>query len=160
MLIYVMYKAWNHPASLKYLMSGIRARFIVTYLKALFIFYKKKKATLWRLQWHIATFGDQVVALQRPSTGIWPTMWVFPESGPDAFSALGELHDPVTHLLTHRKIEAQFIGHRAPNMQALETYAQSVGGTTMSWEVLAQKARPRLMTKVFDELLSGLGSRE
>ena len=121
---------------------------------------KKKKATLWRLQWHIATFDDQVVALQRPSTGIWPTMWVFPESGPDAFSALGELHDPVTHLLTHRKIEAQFIGHRAPNMQALETYAQSVGGTTMSWEVLAQKARPRLMTKVFDELLSGLGSRE
>jgi len=45
-------------------------------------------------------------------------------------------------------------------MQALETYAQSVGGTTMRWEVLDQKARPRLMTKVFDELLSVLRSRE
>lgn len=121
---------------------------------------KKKKATLWHLHWHIVTCGDQVVALQRPSTGIWPTMWVFPESPPDEMSALGELHEPVTHLLTHKRIEAQFTGHRAPNIQALESFADSVGGTAMSWELLGQKARPRLMTKVFDELLSVLRSRE
>lgn len=114
----------------------------------------KKKAIRWELTWHIVRFGDFTVTIQRPETGVWAKLWAFPESPPPSdFHPLGELMKPVTHLLTHRKIEATIQGWEAPNKTAMEVYASEVGGEVLTWEELGQRAMPRLATKIFSDKL-------
>jgi len=113
----------------------------------------KKKVQRWELTWHIARFENDIVAIQRPDSGVWAKMWAFPETPPNShFIPLGALMKPVTHLLTHRRIEAIFQGWNAPNKAALEAYAKEVAGEVMTWSALKKRAMPRLVTKVFDAL--------
>ena len=113
----------------------------------------KKKVQRWELTWHIVRFENDIVAIQRPESGVWAKMWAFPETPPPShFLPLGALMKPITHLLTHRRIEAIFQGWNAPNKAALEAYAKEVAGEVMTWSALKKRAMPRLVTKVFDAL--------
>ena len=113
----------------------------------------KKKVQRWELTWNIARFENYIVAIQRPDSGVWAKLWAFPETPPAAdFHPLGALMNPVTHLLTHRRIEAIFQGWKATNKAEMEAYATEVGGEVMTWEELEKRAMPRLVTKVFDDL--------
>jgi len=112
----------------------------------------KKKAIRWELTWHIVRFENLIITIQRPEIGVWAKLWVFPEMPPSSeFHPLGELMQPVTHLLTHRKIEATIQGWDAPNKSAMEVYASEVGGEVLTWEELGQRAMPRLATKIFSD---------
>jgi len=114
----------------------------------------KKKAIRWELTWHIARFQNFTVTIQRPETGVWAKLWAFPETPPSKdFHALGELMKPVTHLLTHRKIEATIQGWEAPDKDTMESFAAHVGGEVITWEELGQRAMPRLATKIFSDAL-------
>ena len=114
----------------------------------------KKKAIRWELTWHIISFENFTIAIQRPETGVWAKLWAFPDSPPSSdFHSLGELMKPVTHLLTHRKIEATIQGWEAPNKVAMEVYASEVGGEVLTWKELGQRAMPRLSTKIFSDKL-------
>ena len=42
----------------------------------------KKKATAWDLTWHVVTHKGSVVAMKRPSEGVWANLWAFPELSP------------------------------------------------------------------------------
>ena len=116
----------------------------------------KKKPIRWELTWHIVRFENFIITIQRPETGVWAKLWVFPETPPlpSEFHPLGELMKPVTHLLTHRRIEATLQGWEAPNKTAMEVYASEVGGEVLTWEELGQRAMPRLATKIFSDKLS------
>jgi A/G-specific adenine glycosylase len=116
----------------------------------------KKKPIRWELTWHIVRFENFIITIQRPETGVWAKLWVFPETPPlpSEFHPLGELMKPVTHLLTHRRIEATIQGWEAPNKTAMEVYASEVGGEVLTWEELGQRAMPRLATKIFSDKLS------
>jgi A/G-specific adenine glycosylase len=114
----------------------------------------KKKAIRWELTWHIIRFENFTIAIQRPETGVWAKLWAFPETPPPSnFQSLGELMNPVTHLLTHRRIEATIQGWKAPNKAAMEVYASEVGGEVLTWKELSQRAMPRLATKIFSDKL-------
>jgi A/G-specific adenine glycosylase len=116
----------------------------------------KKKPIRWELTWHIVRFENFIITIQRPETGVWAKLWVFPETPPlpSEFHPLGELMKPVTHLLTHRRIEATIQGWEAPNKTAMEVYASEVGGEVLTWEELGQRAMPRLATKIFSDKFS------
>ena len=115
----------------------------------------KKKAIRWDLTWHIVRYKKFIVTIQRPETGVWAKLWAFPETQPsNEFHPLGELMKPVTHLLTHRRIEATIHGWEAPNKAAIDVYASEVGGEVLTWEELGQRAMPRLATKIFSDKLS------
>ena len=114
----------------------------------------KKKVQRWELTWHIVRYENFIVTIQRPEKGIWAKLWAFPESPtPSDCHPLGELMKPVTHLLTHRRIEATIQGWEAPNKAAIEVYASEVGGEVLTWEELGQRAMPRLATKIFSDKL-------
>ncbi len=118
----------------------------------------KKKPTSWKLNWHVVKCGRYVAVVQRPEDGVWAKLWAFPEHAPPGeFAAMGELFDPVTHVLSHRKITATIRGWEAPNREGLERFAQSQGGVAVEWVQLAGLARPRLMTKMWDQLSSFVG---
>ena len=113
----------------------------------------KKKPVPWDLNWHIATCGDLVVVVPRPDTGVWAKMWTFPEGPPSgSFASLGLLFDPVTHILSHRRITASFHGWQTREEEILRAYADEVGAHVMTWEDLGALARPRLLTKMWEEL--------
>ncbi|MGB1636372.1 MAG: A/G-specific adenine glycosylase [Flavobacteriales bacterium] len=113
----------------------------------------KKKPTSWKLNWHVVKWGNQVAVVQRPEDGVWAKLWAFPEHAPpDEFASLGKLFDPVIHVLSHRKITATMWGWEAPDQEGLERFAQSQGGTAVEWRLLEELARPRLMTKMWDQL--------
>ena len=114
----------------------------------------KKKVQRWELTWHIVRYENFIVTIQRPEKGIWAKLWAFPESPtPSDCHPLGELMKPVTHLLTHRRIEATIQGWEAPSKAAMEVYASEVGGEVLTWEELGQRAMPRLATKIFSDKL-------
>jgi len=113
----------------------------------------KKKPVPWELDWHVATCRDLVVVMQRPDAGVWAKMWTFPEGPPsDRLASLGLLFDPVTHILSHRRITASFHGWQAPDEASLRSYADEVAAYVMTWEELGALARPRLLTKMWEEL--------
>ena len=88
-------------------------------------------------------------------------MWVFPESAPASqFSNLGRLGEPVKHILTHKRIEASFQRWHAPDERSLVRYAQTLGGHMMTWDEFAARPRPRLLTKIWDDLLHNAGVAE
>ena len=121
----------------------------------------KKKPQAWDLTWHVVTHGDHVAVVQRPATGVWATMWCFVEpSPPDTFAKVGDLCDPVSHILTHKRITATFTHWQAPHRDALETYAREHGGEVVSWAEFEGRARPRLLTKMWDALLRASAHRE
>ena len=114
----------------------------------------KKKPQAWDLTWHVVTHGDRVAVVQRPETGVWATMWCFPETPPPAtFAEVGNLGDPVTHILTHKRITATFTLWQAPDRDALEAFAHKHSGELVTWSEFEARARPRLLTKVWDVLL-------
>ena len=49
----------------------------------------KKKATTWDLTWHVVTHKGSVVAMKRPSEGVWANLWAFPELPPDILCSCG-----------------------------------------------------------------------
>ena len=113
----------------------------------------KKKVQRWNLTWHIARYENYIVAIQRPKSGVWAKLWTFPESPPSVnFHPRGELMKPITHLLTHRRIEAKFQGWKAPNKAAMKAYASAVGGEVLTRDELEKLAMPRLITKIFSQL--------
>jgi len=114
----------------------------------------KKKAEAWALTLHVAVHGDKVAVVQRPETGIWASLWSLPETPPpSSFSRLGTLGHPVTHLLTHKRIEATFEGWQSASPEDLRDFAQHVGGEVLDWDAFAGLARPRLLTKAWEDLL-------
>ena len=117
----------------------------------------KKQPVPWDLHWHVVTWQDCVVVIQRPDTGVWAKMWAFPEARPEVEGeALGPLFDPVTHILSHRRISATFHGWQVQDQAALQTYATAAGGKVMTWAHFQALARPRLLTKMWDELSHAL----
>ena len=121
----------------------------------------KKKAEHWPLHWHVSTWASSVAVVQREAHGVWANMWVFPESAPpDHFNEVGLMGTPVKHLLTHKRIEASFYHWQAPDEQSLRNYAEATGGRLMSWAEFGRRPRPRLLTKIWDELLRQIGIEE
>jgi A/G-specific adenine glycosylase len=118
----------------------------------------KKKPTAWALHWHVVRWGNHVAVVQRPEDGVWAKLWAFPEEAPEGdFAALGALFEPVTHVLSHRKITATFWGWEARSEEAFARFARDRAGTAVRWEELEGLARPRLMTKMWDQLCAALG---
>ena len=118
----------------------------------------KKKPQAWSLHWHVVTWGSKVVVVQRAEQGVWANMWVFPESAPSHnFTDLGRVGEPVKHILTHKRIEATFQRWQAPDERSLQAYAEAQGGLVMSWVEFGNRPRPRLLTKVWEELLHQTG---
>ena len=114
----------------------------------------KKKPQAWSLHWNVVTWGSKVVVVQRAEQGVWANMWVFPESAPSHnFTDLGQVGEPVKHILTHKRIEATFQRWQAPDESSLQAYAEAQGGLVMSWVEFGNRPRPRLLTKVWEELL-------
>ena len=114
----------------------------------------KKKPQEWSLHWHVVTWESKVAVVQRAEQGVWANMWVFPEAPPaQDFADLGPLGEPVKHILTHKRIEASFQRWQAPDESSLEEYAGLHGGFVMSWHEFGRRPRPRLLTKIWDELL-------
>ncbi len=121
----------------------------------------KKKPQAWNLTWHVVTHGDRVAVMQRPATGVWATMWCFPENPPpDTFAEVGELCDPVTHILTHKRITATFKHWQAPDAGALDAFAREEEGQALAWTEFEARARPRLLTKIWKALLRANPHRE
>jgi adenine-specific DNA glycosylase len=121
----------------------------------------KRKPQVWALHWHVVTWGNKVAVVQRADQGVWAKMWVFPESAPASqFSNLGRLGEPVKHILTHKRIEASFQRWHAPDERSLVRYAQTLGGHMMTWDEFAARPRPRLLTKIWDDLLHNAGVAE
>ena len=120
----------------------------------------KRKAARWDLTWHVAHHGNQVVAIQRPDTGVWATLWAFPEQAPtgSAFPSR-TLMPEVVHVLTHKRIHARMQGTAMPSAQSLHAWAQEVNGVVMTWEECEAKAWPRLATKVWPELKAACMAR-
>ena len=113
----------------------------------------KKKPEAWNLTWHVATFLNHVAIEQRPETGIWAKMWAFSETPPPAsFAEAGDLCSPVNHILTHKRITATFKHWQAPDLSTLRTHAKNHGGEVVTWTEFEQRARPRLLTKIWNEL--------
>tara|TARA_Y100001978_G_C23261143_1_gene231444 strand:+ start:92 stop:460 length:369 start_codon:yes stop_codon:yes gene_type:complete len=113
----------------------------------------KKKPEAWNLTWHVATFLNHVAIEQRPETGIWAKMWAFSETPPpDSFAEAGDLCSPVNHILTHKRITATFKHWQAPDLSTLRTHAKNHGGEVVTWTEFEQRARPRLLTKIWNEL--------
>jgi len=121
----------------------------------------KKKATAWDLTWHVVTHKGSVVAMKRPSEGVWANLWAFPELAPPAsFAHAGSLLEPVTHILTHKRITCTFLHWQAPSLDAFQAFAEQNGGQAMTWTQFQTTARPRLLTKVWDDILAALGEEE
>ena len=59
----------------------------------------------------------------------------------------------LTHILTHKRITATFTLWQAPDPDALEAFARKHGGGLVTWSEFEARARPRLLTKVWDALL-------
>ena len=66
---------------------------------------------------------------------------------------MGNLCEPVTHTLTHKRITATFTLWQAPDRDALAAFACKHGGELVTWPEFEARARPRLLTKVWDVLL-------
>ena len=62
---------------------------------------------------------------------------------------------PVVHLLTHKKIQANFVWE-AINKQALKDYAASINGKVIPMYDLKKLAMPRLITKHILPIISTL----
>ena len=60
----------------------------------------------------------------------------------------------------HKRITATFTHWQAPHRDALETYACEHGGEVVSWAEFERRARPRLLTKMWDALLRTTAHRE
>jgi A/G-specific adenine glycosylase len=113
----------------------------------------KRKAARWELAWHVAHHGNQVVAIQRPDTGVWATLWAFPEQAPTSPTAPSRTLIPeVVHVLTHKRIHARMEGTAMSSAEALHAWAKEVNGVVMTWEECEAKAWPRLATKVWPQL--------
>ena len=113
----------------------------------------KRKAARWELSWHVAHHGNQVVAIQRPDTGVWATLWAFPEQAPTSPTAPSRTLIPeVVHVLTHKRIHARMEGTAMSSAEALHAWAKEVNGVVMTWEECEAKAWPRLATKVWPQL--------
>lgn len=113
----------------------------------------KRKAARWELAWHVAHHGNQVVAIQRPDTGVWATLWAFPEQAPTSPTAPSRTLIPeVVHVLTHKRIYARIEGTAMSSAEALHAWAKEVNGVVMTWEECEAKAWPRLATKVWPQL--------
>ena len=126
--------------------------------RALPVKQPKKKPQDWTLHWHVVTWESKVAVVQRAEQGVWANMWVFPESAPSSsFVDLGRLDKPVKHVLTHKRIEAWFQRWQAPDERALEEYAAAHGGRVMTWSEFGQRPRPRLLTKIWEQLLHNTG---
>ena len=70
------------------------------------------------------------------------------------------LDEPVRHLLTHKKIEAQFWSHPLESKQTLEAKALALNGQVTSWDASTTLAMPRLLTKTRDVLGQALLRRQ
>ena len=113
----------------------------------------KRKAARWELSWHVAHHGNQVVAIQRPDTGVWATLWAFPEQAPTSPTVPSRtLISEVVHVLTHKRIHARMEGTAMSSAEALHAWAKEVNGVVMTWEECEAKAWPRLATKVWPQL--------
>ena len=113
----------------------------------------KRKAARWELAWHVAHHGNQVVAIQRPDTGVWATLWAFPEQAPTATTSSSRTLIPeVVHVLTHKRIHARMEGTAMASAEDLHAWAKEVNGVVMTWEECEVKAWPRLATKVWPQL--------
>ena len=99
--------------------------------------------------------------MKRPSEGVWANLWAFPELTPPAsFGHAGSLLEPVTHILTHKRITCTFLHWQAPSLDAFHAFAEQNGGQAMTWTQFQSTARPRLLTKVWDDILAALGEEE
>ena len=102
-----------------------------------------------------------MVAIQRPDTGVWATLWAFPEQAPGKNNTPSRLLIPeVVHVLTHKRIHARMEGATMPSKQALHAWAQEVNGVVMTWGECEAKAWPRLATKVWPELKAACMARK
>lgn len=107
--------------------------------------FKKKQITL---IWHIVRFENFIVFTRMPKDGVWGNLWVFPEIQPsERFVSLGPIIKPVTHLLTHRKIQAKFHFWHAPTKSSLLDYASQADGEIFAIHEIIKLAMPRLITK-------------
>ncbi|MAO46182.1 MAG: A/G-specific adenine glycosylase [Crocinitomicaceae bacterium] len=118
---------------------------------------KTKKIQDVDLMWHLVRYKKFIVTIQFPSDGIWGNLWGFPNNKPskDYFLKRRPLK-PVVHLLTHKKIHANFFMWEAINKQALNDYAASINGKVIPVYDLKQLAMPRLITKHILPIISTL----
>ena len=109
---------------------------------------KHKKIQDVELIWHLVRYKTFIVTIKFPSDGIWGNLWGFPSHKPsnDSFKKLKTLK-PVVHLLTHKKIHANFFMWEARNKQVLKDYALSINGKVISICELKKLAMPRILTK-------------
>ena len=118
---------------------------------------KTKKIQDVDLMWHLVRYKKFIVTIQFPSDGIWGNLWGFPNNKPskDYFLKRRPLK-PVVHLLTHKKIHANFFMWEAINKQALNDYAASINGKVIPVYDLKKLAMPRLITKHILPIISTL----
>ncbi len=109
---------------------------------------KPKKIKDVELIWHLVQYKTFIVTIKFPSEGIWGNLWGFPHHKPsnDSFLKLKTLK-PVVHLLTHKKIHANFFIWEASNKQVLKDYASSLNGKVIPMCELKKLAMPRILTK-------------
>lgn len=109
---------------------------------------KPKKIKDIELIWHLVRYKTFIVIIKFPSEGIWGNLWGFPHHKPsnDSFLKLKKLK-PVVHLLTHKKIHANFFMWEASNKQVLKDYASSINGKVIPMCELNKLAMPRIFTK-------------
>ena len=109
---------------------------------------KHKKIQHVEFIWHLVRYKTFIVTIKFPSDGIWGNLWGFPSHKPsnDSFIKLKTLK-PVVHLLTHKKIHANFFIWEARNKQVLKDYALSINGKVISICELKKLAMPRILTK-------------
>ena len=78
----------------------------------------------------------------------------------EAFLPVSSKIPNISHSTTHKRIDAHFILWQAPNREALKEYSKLVNGEVLSWSAFGERPRPRLLTKMWDELLRSTGNEE
>ena len=64
------------------------------------------------------------------------------------------------HILSHRLISASFHGWQAGDQASLRAYANASDAHVMTWRELSALARPRLLTKKWEEVYAALTASE
>lgn len=103
---------------------------------------------------HVITDGTHVALRKRPENGVWGGLWEFPSDlnargfHPENWRRVADAAPPMTHLLSHRRIEASFpLWVRSPLGALPEGLPEE--WVWVSWQAAAEYALPRHIDKVW-----------